>query len=208
MMPHKEEHADSNCSKAIIDFINYTSVKIKKLSTFTQRIQAFRTLCLEDQTALMRRAGLDVLLLKSIMDSINPVTKQLELPPCNLQSLKLLGVDSRPHEAFIQAIDPTCFLDKNIALISCAVALFSSDRANFVHREVIEKKQESYKSLLRRYLHSVYAEFEAESMYTNMMQKLTEATRATESFRGVPLKVDTACFENLFGTLSNTDLEG
>lgn len=45
------------------------------------------------------------------------------------------------HENFIKTFDPKLRSDENIVLILCAITLFSPDRQNIVHPDVIKLEQ-------------------------------------------------------------------
>ena len=64
--------------------------------------------------------------------------------------------------------------DENILLLLSAIALFTPDRVNVVHPNVIKKVQDGYFYLLQRYLNTKFPGCQAQEIYLTLIGKLLE----------------------------------
>lgn len=88
-----------------------------------------------------------MMILRSIMqyDSDNALWKIPSMNMANLRAdiLKLCpkGNVYEEHENFIKTFDLRLRTDERVVLILCAITLFSPDRANVIHQDVIKLEQ-------------------------------------------------------------------
>jgi len=105
---------------------------------------------------------------------------------------------------FVSSFSPVWKNNENIMLLLSAIALFSPDRANVVHANVVKSEQvqvltqissvtqhnfsqhipccqDSYFYLLKRYLETQYSGCEAKQVYLQLIGKLLELHRLNES---------------------------
>jgi len=78
------------------------------------------------------------------------------------------------HQRFVRSFKPEWRADENIMIILCAITLFTAERPNVIHKDVVKLEQDSYYYLLRRYLESILNGCEARSTYLQLIKKIAE----------------------------------
>lgn len=104
-------------------------------------------MCQEDQVALLKGGCTEMMILRSVMQ-YDCDRAFWNIPSANATNiradiLKLCpkGNVYEEHENFIKTFDIKLRTDERIILILCAITLFSPDRANVIHRDVIKLEQ-------------------------------------------------------------------
>lgn len=78
------------------------------------------------------------------------------------------------HQRFVKSFQPEWRSDENIMILLCAITLFTPERPNVIHKEVVKLEQDSYYYLLKRYLESILNGCEARSTYLLLIRKIAE----------------------------------
>lgn len=184
----------------LLDIINLTAVAIRRLVKMSKKINAFKNMCQEDQVALLKGACMEMLILHSVT-TYNPDKDSWALPHSTAISVNVLkeckGNLYQEHRRFQQSFDPKWRTDEHIMLILSAITLFTPNRANIVHKDVIKLEQNSYYYLLRRYLECTLSGCEARSTFLKLIQKISELHRLNEEHVRAYLDVDPSEVEPL-----------
>ncbi|XP_064465583.1 nuclear hormone receptor HR96-like [Ornithodoros turicata] len=171
---------------SLVDVINMTDHAIRRLIKMSKRIAAFKTLCQEDQVALLKGGSTELMLLRSVM-SYDAERDCWKGPDPRLMSIKLdilkeaRGNVYEEHKRFINAFRPEWRVDENIMLLLSAITLFTPERPNLVHRDVVMFEQDTYLYLLRRYLDTIYTGCESRSVFLHLMRNLEDMRTLNEN---------------------------
>jgi len=166
---------------SLLNVLNLTDIAIRRMIKMAKKLVAFKTLCQEDQIALLKGSCTELMILRSIM-SYDAEKGCWKIPHTDshtnhikMEVLKeARGNVYEEHQRFIQSFDASWRSDEKIMLLLSAIILFDCNRPNIVHRDVIQLEQESYFYLLRRYLESVVSGCQARSMYLKLIGKISE----------------------------------
>ncbi|XP_012287620.1 uncharacterized protein LOC105703662 [Orussus abietinus] len=187
----------------LLDVINLTAVAIRRLIKMSKKINAFKSMCQDDQLALLKGGCTEMLILRSASnyDSDRDMWKiphsQERMSKIKVDVLKeAKGNLYAEHAKFVRTFDPK-WRDENVILILTAIALFTPDRPKVVHSDVIKLEQNSYYYLLRRYLESVHPGCEAKSTFLKLIRKISELHRLNDEVVGVYLNVNPSSVEPL-----------
>ncbi|XP_076345817.1 nuclear hormone receptor HR96-like [Tachypleus tridentatus] len=182
-----------NPDPSLLDVINMTDHAIRRLIKMSKRICGFKTLCQEDQISLLKGGCTELMLLRSVM-TYDPEKDCWQGPQTVSIKIDILkearGNIYEEHKRFINSFDPVWRSNENIMLILSAITLFTPERPNIVHKNVIRFEQESYYYLLQRYLHTIYSESEAHSCYLALISKLQELHLLNENHVRIFLDVN------------------
>lgn len=171
---------------SLVDVINMTDHAIRRLIKMSKRITAFKSLCQEDQVALLKGGSTELMLLRSVM-SYDAERDCWKGPDPRLMSIKLdilkeaRGNVYEEHKRFINAFRPEWRIDENIMLLLSAITLFTPERPNLVHRDVVTFEQDTYLYLLRRYLDTIYTGCESRSVFLQLIRNLEDMRTLNEN---------------------------
>lgn len=171
---------------SLVDVINMTDHAIRRLIKMSKRIAAFKSLCQEDQVALLKGGSTELMLLRSVM-SYDAERDCWKGPDPRLMSIKLdilkeaRGNVYEEHKRFINAFRPEWRLDENIMLLLSAITLFTPERPNLAHRDVVTFEQDTYLYLLRRYLDTLYTGCESRSVFLQLIRNLEDMRTLNEN---------------------------
>lgn len=132
----------------MLTLINLTAIAIKRLIKMVKKINAFKSMCQEDQVALLKGSCTEMMILRSIMQyDVDHSTwkiphSQEDMSRVKSDVLKLANNNAyEEYEKFIRTFDAHLRKDENIILIMSAIVLFTPDRAKTVHTDVIILEQ-------------------------------------------------------------------
>lgn len=171
---------------SLVDVINMTDHAIRRLIKMSKRIAAFKSLCQEDQVALLKGGSTELMLLRSVM-SYDAERDCWKGPDPRLMSIKLdilkeaRGNVYEEHKRFINAFRPEWRVDENVMLLLSAITLFTPERPNLVHKDVVMFEQDTYLYLLRRYLDTIYAGCESRSIFLQLIRNLEDMRTLNEN---------------------------
>ncbi|XP_065338117.1 nuclear hormone receptor HR96 isoform X2 [Cloeon dipterum] len=180
----------------LLDVINLTAIAIRRLIKMAKKISAFKNMCQEDQVALLKGGCTEMMILRSAM-TYDPDNAAWKIP--HSQERLNVRVDVlkeargniyQEHQRFLQTFEAAWRNDESIMLLLGAITLFTPDRANVVHQDVIKLEQNSYYYLLRRYLESKFQGCEARSVFLKLIQKMAELHKLNEDHVRVYLDVN------------------
>merc|ERR1719229_1842642 len=118
-----------------------------ELPRMAMKITPFVNMCQEDQIALLKGGCTELMVLKSVQqyDSeknswrLPAAHKNREVSLELLREASQLGVNLyEEHQRFVKSFDPRWRTDEQIMLLLSAIALFSPDSPNVVHRDVVK----------------------------------------------------------------------
>lgn len=132
----------------LVTLINLTATAIKRLIKVVKKISAFKSMCQEDQVALLKGGCTDMMILRSMMQyDVDhciwniPHSKEI-MSSIKSDVLKLANNNVyEEYENFIRSFEPRLRKDENIILIMSAIVLFTPTRAKTVHADVIILEQ-------------------------------------------------------------------
>ncbi|XP_076368550.1 nuclear hormone receptor HR96-like [Tachypleus tridentatus] len=178
---------------SLLDVINMTDHAIRRLIIMSKRIHGFKTLCQEDQIALLKGGCTELMLLRSVM-TYDPEKDCWQGPQAMSIKVDILkeakGNIYEEHKRFINSFDVTWRSDENIMLLLSAITLFTPERPNIVHKNVVSLEQKNYYYLLKRYLDTIYTGCEARSFYLKLISKLQELHLLNENHVQIFLDVN------------------
>ncbi|CAB4059110.1 NR1IN [Lepeophtheirus salmonis] len=208
-----EEPLDPKTSNPsnLISLINLTDLAVKRIIKMTRGIVAFNSLCQEDRIALLKGGCSELMMLRSIKN-FDADKNSWRLPTgcdgskeltCDMKVLKeasLLGLKLyKEYQKFVLSFNPKWRWNETIILLLSAIIIFSPQRANIVHKNVIKLEQETYYYLLKRYLENFYKgrRCEARSAFLSLIERLQDLHRLSETHLQVYLEVDQNYMEPL-----------
>ncbi|CAG7838579.1 unnamed protein product [Allacma fusca] len=165
---------------SLINVINLTDIAIRRLIKMSKKISAFKNMCQEDQVALLKGGCTEMMILRSVV-SYDPDRDSWNIPHSNLGYNIKLGVlkEARgnlyeEHQRFVKSFKSEWRSDENIMVLMCVITLFTAERSNVIHKDVVKLEQDSYYYLLKRYLESNMSGCEARSTYLQLIKKIAE----------------------------------
>lgn len=125
----------------------------------SKKISGFKNMCQEDQIALLKGGSTEMMILRSAV-TYDPDRDSWQIPHSsnpggqyniNLGVLKeARGNLYEEHQRFVKSFRPEWRNDENIVNILCAITLFTPERLNVIHKDVVKLEQDSYYYLLKR----------------------------------------------------------
>lgn len=195
--PVNLQPTDATGDPTLLNVINLTDIAIRRIIKMAKKLAAFKTLCQEDQIALLKGGCTELMILRSVM-SYDADKGCWKIPHTDsytnhikVEVLKeARGNVYEEHQRFIQSFDPLWRSDEQIMLLLSAVTLFDASRPNVVHGDAIRLEQESYYYLLRRYLESTVGGCRARSMFLQLVHKVAQLHILNEKHVRVYLDVN------------------
>ncbi|XP_025018141.1 nuclear hormone receptor HR96-like [Tetranychus urticae] len=172
---------DQSCAEdsGISDVIRFSDLAIRRLIKWCKKIQAFASLCLEDQMALLKAGCLEMLSMKASFNFNlddeswqDAYTKNgLKLTIFRQASEKLYEA----HRQFIRTFNQRWRTDHKVNLLLVAIVLFNPDRPNLLHPATVRLEHYTYIYLLRRYLETKSDSLcQARTDHYNLMMKIED----------------------------------
>lgn len=162
-------------NNSLIDVINLTNSAVRRMIKMAKKMGCFKTLCEDDQVALLKGGCTELMILRSVM-AYDYEKDCWPLPdnPLHLNVLKeAKGNLYEEHKKYINSFEPHLRTDNVVMLIITAIRLFCPTRPKLVNKTLIQKEQDYYYGLLKRYLETKYSEKEAQMWYGRLLEKLT-----------------------------------
>lgn len=194
------------------ELFNMTDIFIRRLIKFAKHIPEFRSLPQEDQIHLLKGGIMEIMVLRSAMgfDSRAMQWKvkstagagEKRLDPTVIQ--KNLGTGMYvEHVKFIRSLNELTRANKTIMTLLFVIELFSSDRPNLIHKDLVSKGQEKFSTWLRAYLESQVPVGEARSLYPKLLMKLLDVRSLGESSAQLASHLDITRLEPLLVEVFN-----
>jgi len=206
-----DQHADldflgQSSEPNLISVINLTDLAIKRIIKMAKQIFAFSKLCQEDQVSLLKGGCTELMILRSVIN-FDSEQKGWQIPGSStgrllsmdvLKEATSLGVNLyEEHQRFVSSFEQWWRQDENIMLLLSAICLFTPDRANVTHGEIIKAEQDGYFYLLRRYLETQLPSCQATEVYLQLIGKLLELHRLNDSHIKLFMEVNPGQIEPL-----------
>lgn len=182
---------------SLINVINLTEIAIRRLIKMAKRISSFKTLCQEDQIALLKGGCTEMMILRSVC-AYDPDKDswKIQQDHSKTQDIKLKVLKAAPgnvyeeHKRFILAFEPEWRKDPHIIFLLCAITLFSPRRHHIIHADTILHEQCSYLYLTRRYLAARYNPCAGRAVYHQLLHRLAHLHRLSEEHVRLFLEVN------------------
>ncbi|XP_045607799.2 nuclear hormone receptor HR96 isoform X2 [Procambarus clarkii] len=198
MAPLCEDYNFKDLSNpSLINIINLTEIAIRRLIKMSKRISAFKSLCQEDQIALLKGGCTEMMILRSVC-AYDPDKDSWKIQQDHdrFKNIKLMVLKAAPgnvyeeHKRFILAFQPEWRKDHNIIFLLSAITLFNPERPNIIHADAIRHEQCSYLYLLKRYLECKYGGCEGRTVYHRLLERITHLHILSENHIRVFLEVN------------------
>ncbi|XP_042879437.1 nuclear hormone receptor family member daf-12-like isoform X3 [Penaeus japonicus] len=182
---------------SLINIINLTEIAIRRLIKMSKRISAFKSLCQEDQIALLKGGCTEMMILRSVC-AYDPDKDSwmIQQDHDRFKNIKLKVLKAAPgnvyeeHKKFILAFQPEWRQDHNIIFLLSAITLFTPERPNIIHGDAIKHEQCSYLYLLKRYLECKYGGCEGRTVYLRLLERIKHLHILNENHIRVFLEVN------------------
>ncbi|XP_054152877.1 nuclear hormone receptor HR96-like [Oppia nitens] len=187
----------------VIDVTKLLAMKcdqaIRKLVVMSKKINSFGSLCQHDQIALMKAGCFEMLIIRSIQnynyehDYWAVIMDQNNVTKLKLEVFKQYqkGNLYEAHRKFMHTFKEEWDKDHTVLDLLTAILLFTPERPNIMHREIIKLEQQTYMYLLQRYLISKYQnKCEAKLKFLRLMSNLEELHILNEKHVKIYLEVD------------------
>ncbi|XP_050685774.1 nuclear hormone receptor HR96-like isoform X3 [Eriocheir sinensis] len=189
---------------SLINIINLTEIVIRRLIKMAKKINAFKSLCQEDQIALLKGGCTEMMLLHSVCayDPDKDSWKIQQDHSCT-KDIKLKVLKAAPgnvyeeHKRFVLAFEPKWKQDPHIIFLLCAITLFNPQRQHIIHAEAIRHEQGSYLYLTRRYLEARYGTCAGRATYKQLLHRLAHLHHLSEDHLRLFLEVNPTQVEPL-----------
>ena len=191
----KEPSRDSADNMA--DLVNIAEVSVRRVIDMAKKVKAFKSLPQADQISLLKGGSIELLILRSVITFDKE--KQHFLDPLDRQS-SAMNIDQLrkaegtglfdDHMKFVRSLAVDLKADQVTLILLLVISLFSPDRPNLFHKELVSEDQEKYSMLLKKYLESKYPILIARAMYPRLLMKLTDIRNLNEEHSQVLLKVN------------------
>lgn len=198
MAPLCEDYNFKDLSNpSLINIINLTEIAIRRLIKMSKRISAFKSLCQEDQIALLKGGCTEMMILRSVFayDS-DKDSWSIQQDHNRFKNIKLKVLKAAPgnvyeeHKRFILAFQPEWRQDLNIIFLLSAITLFMPERQNIIHADAIKHEQCSYLYLLKRYLECKYGGCEGRTVFHRLLERINHLHILNENHIRVFLEVN------------------
>ncbi|XP_068212325.1 nuclear hormone receptor HR96 isoform X2 [Palaemon carinicauda] len=198
MAPLCEDYNFKDLSNpSLINIINMTEIAIRRLIKMSKRISAFKSLCQEDQIALLKGGCTEMMILRSVF-AYDPDKDSwtIQQDHDRFKNIKLKVLKAAPgnvyeeHKRFILAFQPEWRRDLNIIFLLSAITLFMPERPNIIHADAIKHEQCSYLYLLKRYLECKYGGCEGRTVYHRLLERINHLHILNENHIRVFLEVN------------------
>ncbi|KAK7067066.1 zinc ion binding [Halocaridina rubra] len=198
MAPLCEDYNFKDLSNpSLINIINLTEIAIRRLIKMSKRISAFKSLCQEDQIALLKGGCTEMMILRSVF-AYDPDKDSwtIQQDHDRFKNIKLKVLKAAPgnvyeeHKRFILAFQPEWRRDLNIIFLLSAITLFTPERPNIIHAEAIKHEQCCYLYLLKRYLECKYGGCEGRTVYHKLLERINHLHILNENHIRVFLEVN------------------
>lgn len=193
------------------ELFNMTDIFIRRLIKFSKHIPEFRSLPQEDQIHLLKGGIMEIMVLRSAM-GFDSRAMQWKLKSSSLGEKgidptviqKNLGTGMYvEHVKFIRSLNELTRANKTIMTLLFVIELFSSDRPNLIHKDLVSKGQEKFSTWLRAYLESLYPVSEARILYPKLLMKLLDVRSLGESSAQLASHLDITRLEPLLVEVFN-----
>lgn len=128
---------------SLLDIVKMTDHAIRKFINMSKKLTGFRTLCEQDQIALLKGAAPELMILRSVMaynqendywtDANDRAVLKMEVLKLGSKGLDLYAKNRTFIESF-RAFRQ----DKNVMMILGAITLFTPERVNVIHSESVK----------------------------------------------------------------------
>ncbi|RWS02506.1 hypothetical protein B4U79_09088 [Dinothrombium tinctorium] len=194
-LPLSPSLAPESGDGSLMDIVNLTDHAIRRIIQMAKKLEGFRNLCQPDQVALLKGGCTEIMILRSVM-SYNKEKDCWQDSKCKmllkLEVLKQANVKIyEAHTNFINSFDFKWRNNENIMLLLSAITLFTPNRQNLKHREIVKFHQHMYMFLLKRYLETtIKSKCEAHTAYIKLMSKVEELHILNDDHVSIFLEVD------------------
>lgn len=181
------------------DLVNIAELSVRRVIAMAKLLSAFRAVPQPDQIQLLKGGSIELLILRSVLTFDKD--KQHFLDPSDHEESKAMKMEQleaaesgtglfEHHMKFVRSLAFDLRADEVTLILLLVISLFSPDRDNLVHKELVAVEQEKYSLLLKKYLESVYAADAAAAIFPKLLIKLSDIRNLNEQHSQVLLRVN------------------
>lgn len=152
-----------------------------------------------EQIHLLKGGSIELLILRSVITF--DAEKQHFLDPFDSEETSAMKLEQLEraetglglfddHMRFVRTLAVDLKADETTLILLLVISLFSPDRDNLEHKELVAAEQERYSMLLRSYLESIHPLPVARVIYPRLLMTLTDIRNLNEEHSQVLLKVN------------------
>jgi Ligand-binding domain of nuclear hormone receptor len=152
-----------------------------------------------EQIHLLKGGSIELLILRSVITF--DAEKQHFLDPVDSEETSAMKLEQLEkaetglglfddHMRFVRTLAVDLRADETTLILLLVISLFSPDRDNLEHKDLVAAEQERYSMLLRAYLESVHPLSAARVVYPRLLMTLTDIRNLNEEHSQVLLKVN------------------
>jgi nuclear receptor subfamily 1 group I len=181
------------------DLVNIAELSVRRVIAMAKQVPAFRALPQVEQIHLLKGGSIELLILRSVITFdaekqhfLDPVDRE-ETSAMKLEQLQRAETGTGlfdDHMHFVRTLAVDLRADETTLILLLVISLFSPDRDNLEHKELVAAEQERYSLLLRSYLESLYPPSVSRLLYPRLLMTLTDIRNLNEEHSQVLLKVN------------------
>lgn len=193
-----DRRAPSRDQANFSDLVNIAELSVRRVIEMAKQVQAFRALPQVEQIHLLKGGSIELLILRSVitfdtekqhfLDPVDSETSAMKLEQLERAETGLGLFDD--HMRFVRTLAVDLRADETTLILLLVISLFSPDRDNLEHKDLVAAEQERYSMLLRSYLESVHPLTAARVVYPRLLMTLTDIRNLNEEHSQVLLKVN------------------
>ncbi len=180
------------------DLVNIAEVSVRRVIDMAKKVKAFKSLPQADQISLLKGGSIELLILRSVITFDKE--KQHFLDPLDSEDQSAMNLDQLrkaegtglfdDHMKFVKSLAVDLQADQISLILLLVISLFSPDRPNLFHKQLVSEEQEKYSMLLKKFLESKLPYPTARAIYPRLLMKLTDIRNLNEEHSQVLLKVN------------------
>lgn len=184
---------------SMVDLVNIAELSVRRVIAMAKRVPSFRAIPQADQIQLLKGGSIELLILRSVITYDKD--KQQFLDPVDAEESKAMKIEQletaetgtglfEHHMKFVRSLVYDLQVDAITLVLLLIITLFSPDRENLVHKELVAAEQERYSLLLKRYLEATCSVGVAAVVFPKLLMKLADIRNLNEQHSQVLLRVN------------------
>uniref|UniRef100_T1JKD5 Nuclear receptor domain-containing protein n=1 Tax=Strigamia maritima TaxID=126957 RepID=T1JKD5_STRMM len=211
---HQQPKHDDSYSN--VDVICFFTLTIRRLTLFAQKFAPFSQLKLQDQNTLLRSGMVELCAIRGVhaYDSLRDCwpdrTLDLYKDSCCVRSAdisRLVSADAfEIHMKFTVSVQELN-LDETTLMLLLVCVLFAPDRPGLDCRVDVEKQQDYYLLLLRKYMNWRHGVEGASVLYPKLLLKLPDLRQLNDAHSRCSLRLDSNEIAQIQNQLKNLHVD-
>jgi len=181
------------------DLVNIAELSVRRVIAMAKLVSAFKAVPQSDQIQLLKGGSIELLILRSVLTFDKD--KQQFLDPLDAEESKAMKMEQleaaesgtglfEHHMNFVRSLAFDLRADEITLILLLVISLFSPDRDNLVHKNLVAAEQERYSRILEKYLESTLPRETAACIFPKLLMKLADIRNLNEQHSQVLLRVN------------------